>query len=95
MSSRKVEHTEFPNLEYWPVIYCPGHYVIYITDIIIPDLYTAVNISCFLWLNYINVTALHAANAGNITHSQPYNLIQLVTTLTNGHEMYKIWKVKR
>ena len=38
----KVENTQFPNMTFWPVTFCPGRYLIYSADIII-DLLAEVN----------------------------------------------------
>ena len=88
-----VEKTQFANMTHWPGPYCPGHYVIYTADII-QDLYVAIRTTPFLWLDDVYVTGLLAAKAGNITHSNPIDIIRLVTWLekTNTNQLYETWK---
>ena len=89
----KVEKTQLETMTHWPGPYCPGHYVIYTADII-RDLYAAVRRTPFLWLDDVYVTGLLAFKVGNITHSNPDDIIQQVEWLENAktNRLYETWK---
>ena len=88
----KVENTQFTNMTFWPVTFCPGRYLIYSADIII-DLLAEVNQTPFIWLDDVYVTGLLAAKVGHVNHLKANDINILVRWLENAsiNRMLSTW----
>lgn len=90
----KVDMTEFVNLKYWPVTYCPGHFVVYTADII-SELYAVAKMTPFLWLDDVYVTGLLADRAGNISHRDVGIHYKHLILVKSTRQMYQLWKTQK